>query len=502
MKPTPRWLTPLFIAGVAGILLGSCAAPPARNGDNVAQINAAPLAGANTSLLQGYVSQTRVNNAKVWIDRASSTGAYNNTLDFGETSGTTSANGLFSLTQNSLDESNNYRIVTLGGTARSVSAFAESVGVMLAPRGATNVTPLTTMVALNNELADKIGQTLSSGIGSYSAKYDVDIAKSGGTFGEHLQLAKGIETFMYVLGRSNPDLPIISSTKGHIEALQILANRLNELDAASIYNPTSISSKIGAAATEVLNSSTIDSLVLLGTTERATISTQIESAAASVMKAVSKGTGVKQTEASVIAACSSAFASSPLVSDKTLSNTASTLEPVASSVIFADNESIVVYNSDTDDFTVDNDQNFDKITVAMTVGLTSGQSINIDNITFEISHTDPFGTVMTEKYRADNVTFSKNSSGNVAISINNPNACNITTSGNSFILAYDNVTLAPCNTALSPAGSTVKSLVDNSLGGGAPAAANLYPGVGTFKVSLLDSTSDNLSKSFEFNLTD
>ena len=38
-SPTRRWLAPSFIAGVTGILLTSCA-PPARNGDNVAQINA------------------------------------------------------------------------------------------------------------------------------------------------------------------------------------------------------------------------------------------------------------------------------------------------------------------------------------------------------------------------------------------------------------------------------------------------------------------------------
>ena len=71
---TRRWLAPLFIAGVTGALLASCA-PPARNGDNVAQINEAPLPSedAGASLLQGYVSQTRVSGATVWIDRCQPT---------------------------------------------------------------------------------------------------------------------------------------------------------------------------------------------------------------------------------------------------------------------------------------------------------------------------------------------------------------------------------------------------------------------------------------------
>ena len=144
---------------------------------------------------------------------------------------------------------------------------------MLAPRGAKNVTPLTTVVALNNELAAKIGQSLlSSSSQSYSESYDVDIAKSGGTFGEHLQLAKGIETFMYVFGRTNPDLPLISSTQGHIDALQILADNLNELDSASLFNAANIAAKIEEAATETLAATTtVDSLIKLGATDRANI---------------------------------------------------------------------------------------------------------------------------------------------------------------------------------------------------------------------------------------
>jgi hypothetical protein len=493
----------LFIAGVTGILLASCA-PPARNGDNVAQINQAPMPTANASLLQGYVSQTRVSGATVWLDRADASGNYNNTLDFGETSGTTSTNGLFSLTQSPLDESNNYRIMTVGGSAQSVSSAAESVGVMLAPRGASNVTPLTTVVALNNELSNKIGQSLlSSSSLSYTEKYDVDIAKSGGTYGEHLQLAKGIEVFMYVLGRSNPDLPIISSTQGHIDALKILADNLNELDSASLFNPANIATKIGEAVTDTLISATVDSLISLSAADRSSIVADIKASATAVMAAVATGTGNKITESLVIPACSNAFAGSNLVVNKTLSTKASSLPPYPNSLTFVDNTGSIIYNSVAGDFTVDNDQNFDNITVGMAVGLTNGTSLNIDNITFEISHTDKNSVVTkTEKYTADNVTFSKNSSGVASITINNPNSCDIKTSGSNFILNYDNVTQSACNI---PGGTiTSKSLIDSTTGTGNSYAsgANNYTATGTFKVSLIDSVSDNISKIFELNLTD
>ena len=478
-----RWLAPLFVAGVTGILLAACA-PPTRNGDNVAQINEAPLPteDSGSSLLQGYVSQTRVSGATVWIDRT----PYNNTLDFGETSGTTSSNGLFSLTQSPLDESNNYRIVTVGGTAQSISASKESVGVMLAPRSAKNVTPLTTVVALNNELAAKIGQSLlSSSSQSYTESYDVDIAKSGGTFGEHLQLAKGIETFMYVFGRTNPDLPLISSTQGHIDALQILADNLNELDSTKIFNAAQIATKIGEAATDTLNSTTVDSLISLSSADRTTIATEVQGAATAVMGAISTGTGIKQKEANVVSACSSAFASSDLVTNKRLSTTASTLEPYANTITIADETGSLIYNSAGSDFTLDNDQDPDNITITFTESLSNGASLNIDNVTFQIASTTT--TINYDNYTIDNVTFAKSSTGVVSITFNNP-GCEISANNNSLILNYDNIT-ASCRVR-NGAGAALTQVEG--------AAADSYK----LSVFLTDSTSDNLSKFFELTLTD
>ena len=102
-----------------GILLTACAAGN-DGGDNTQQPAATPAAGSGGSAggsssgsggsisnrLQGYVSQSRVVGATVWVDRN-----VNNVLDFGETSdAATSNSGLFTLDLNQLDEIASYRL--------------------------------------------------------------------------------------------------------------------------------------------------------------------------------------------------------------------------------------------------------------------------------------------------------------------------------------------------------------------------------------------------------
>ena len=62
---------------------------------------------------------------------------------------------------------------------------------------------------------------------------------------------------MYVLGRTNPDPPIISTTQGYVAALQILADNLNELDSSSLFNASNIATTIGEAAIETLGSNIV-----------------------------------------------------------------------------------------------------------------------------------------------------------------------------------------------------------------------------------------------------
>jgi hypothetical protein len=234
------------------------------------------------------------------------------------------------------------------------------------------------------------------------------------------------------------------------------------LDSAGIFDRTKIAAKIGEAATDTLNSTAVDSLISLSAADRSSIAADIQSSATAVMKEVATGAGRKITESSVVAACSNAFVASDLIANKVLSTKANSLPPYASSLTITDNLSSTLYSSSGGDFSVDNDS-------------------AIDNITFTIANN---AGATLEKYQVDNVTFAQSSTGVVSITINNAPGCDITTDKNSIILRYDNVT-ASCRTT-----GTQNSLKGAAFNGG------------RFSVALIDTVSDNLSKSFEFNLTD
>ena len=305
---TRRWLAPLFIAGVTGLLLAACAPNDKVNNNAAAEINETPVPAGDASLLQGYISQTRVVGATVCYDMYDATiPGFSNTCDFGEASATSSANGLYSLTLDGFQQTQNYQLLATGGTAKSVTSTAETVGVMLAPRGARNITPLTTMVTLDSDLAAKIGQTLTFNGTNYSDSYDVDIAKSGGTYGEHLALAKAVEVYMYILGRENTAFAAssgltLNTTTQYIAALQDLASQLDLLTSNQIF----VTANVATAVRNAINSQ-------FGGAPPANLLDHVEGAVTAVMNTVSTGTGKKQTEESIISACSSAFASTDLV---------------------------------------------------------------------------------------------------------------------------------------------------------------------------------------------
>jgi len=302
---TRRWLAPLFIAGVTGLLLAACAPNDKVNNNAAAEINETPVPAGDASLLQGYISQTRVAGATICYDLL----LYGtlDVCDFGEASDTSSANGLYSLTLDGFQQTQNYQLLATGGTAKSITSTAETVGVMLAPRGARNITPLTTMVTLDSDLAAKIGQTLTFNGTNYSDSYDVDIAKSGGTYGEHLALAKGIEVYMYLLGRENTAFAassglILNTTTQYIAALQDLATQLDLLTSNQIF----VTTNVATAVRNAVNSQ-------FGGAPPANLLDHVEGAVTAVMNEISTGTGLKQTEESIISACSSAFAATDLV---------------------------------------------------------------------------------------------------------------------------------------------------------------------------------------------
>ena len=364
-------LSQLFVTGVMGILLTACAAGN-DGGDNTQQPAATPAAGSGGSAggsssgsggsisnrLQGYVSQSRVVGATVWVDRN-----VNNVLDFGETSdAATSNSGLFTLDLNQLDEIASYRLISTGGTARALTSSAESVGVMLAPRGAKNITPLTTVVALNTNLASAIAAATGE-------SYDVDIAKSGGVSPVALRLAKGIETFMYVFGRN--DSKILTNVDDQISAITYLATRLGS---ATLTNTTSIQSAIDSAVDDTIDG--IPSLAFLTNAIKTSLKSEVSSAAKSVMDAITSQASKKITESSIISACSGAFAATDLIKNKTLDQVGNLALAQASGKVV---QSYV--NGATVFIDFDNDLVQDTNETAVTTGIDGSYTLSYDNST-------------------------------------------------------------------------------------------------------------------------
>jgi hypothetical protein len=286
------------VAGVTGTLLVACAGYD--SGDNSAEVNQAPLPESSTSSrLQGKVSQSPVVGATVWVDRD-----LDNTRDFGETFDlATSNSGLFTLDLTQLDAATDYRLVSTGGTARALTAAAVPVGVMLAPRGARNITPLTTVVALNTALAANITTAIVE-------DYDVNIASSNGVSPIALRLAKGIETFMHVFGRN--DAGVLTSVNDQIQALTFLATRLATADLTS---NASIATAVDGAVDDTIDG--IPSLAFLTTAIKNSLRNEVSAAARNVMDAITSRARTI-TEASIIGACSNAFALTNLVTNNTL----------------------------------------------------------------------------------------------------------------------------------------------------------------------------------------
>jgi hypothetical protein len=360
-----RRLSQLFVTGVMGILLTACAAGN-DGGDNTQQPATTPAGSSGSgggsgsgdspsSRLQGYVSQSRVVGAKVWADRN-----VNNVLDFGETSdAATSNSGLFTLDLNQLDEIANYRLISTGGTARALTSAAAPVGVMLAPRGAKNITPLTTVVALNTTLANAIASATGE-------SYDVDIAKSGGVSPTALRLAKGIETFMYVFGRNESG--ILTNVDDQISAITYLSTRLGS---ATLTDTTSIQSAIDSAVDDTIDG--IPSLAFLTNAIKTSLKSEVSSAAKSVMDSISSSAR-KITEASIISACSNAFAATDLVKNDTLGNVSKlTLAQASGKVV----QSYV--NGATVFIDFDNDLVQDANETAVTTGTDGSYTLSYNN---------------------------------------------------------------------------------------------------------------------------
>ncbi len=144
------------------------------------------------TVISGKAAQGYVTGAMVLADRltpAGVTGDYEK--NDGEVSATTDAAGNFTLTIPPAYGA--YVLFVSGGTVSDSQGNALSAFPMLAPMGARNITPVTTLVVFDGDLKARIG-----------AAYDADIASPAGSDAQVLKLAKAVEAVLDLLTRKPP----------------------------------------------------------------------------------------------------------------------------------------------------------------------------------------------------------------------------------------------------------------------------------------------------------
>lgn len=154
----------------------------------------------------GKVVQSYVANATVFVDKNN-----NQSLDKDEPWTTTDSQGNFELT---IPDDTSGVLMSINGTVSSTSLPALPCW---APKTANNITPLTTLVALNPELKEKIGDG-----------WDTDLASSTGVSGKLLQLALVIENFQSGLKQMG-----VTANSDQFALLTVLSKNLSQADLSS-----------------------------------------------------------------------------------------------------------------------------------------------------------------------------------------------------------------------------------------------------------------------------
>ena len=188
----------------------------------------------------GYLAQNYVKNATIIADKIIADGKGNYELDAEEVGTVSDDSGYYTLSIPA--DYGDYVLYAFGGTVLAADGETESAAhPMLAPAGSRNLTPVSTLCALNPDLADMIGDD-----------FDVDIADSNGIDGSILQLAQSVETLLEILTAEGSQ--IVSSNK-KTACMEHLADALAaSLDLSS---DVAITAAATAAVTNILNDSDI-----------------------------------------------------------------------------------------------------------------------------------------------------------------------------------------------------------------------------------------------------
>lgn len=237
-----RWLA-FALATVLVFALFGC-------GDDDDDAEYVPEPEPKPTLIFGRAAQTYVADALVLADRITSGSTGNFAADAKEIPARTDGAGSFTLTIP--PAYGDYVLFVSGGTVTDSQGNQMEALPMLAPRGARNITPVTTLVALNPGLREKIGPS-----------YDADIADPAGVDGAILQLAKATEAVLDLLTRKSP--AAIQGIENQMRIYAKLADILVKPD-TDLKDDQSLSEAIYMAAAAVLLDNAIekDETVLAG----------------------------------------------------------------------------------------------------------------------------------------------------------------------------------------------------------------------------------------------
>ena len=191
----------------------------------------------------GKLAQSYVRGAYVWADKLVD-GEGDLQWENGEPLVLSGENGDYQLP----GITGEFRLVTSGGFKQdSAGEWIIGASPMVAPapepgQATTNVTPLTTLVAFEPALKEKL-----SAYGDWKA----DIAAPSGVSGNLLRIAKTVETFSSAL--SGGDSPVVSDFSANLKSLGKLATSLNSVSgdlASDEVLKTSTSSAITAVVSD------------------------------------------------------------------------------------------------------------------------------------------------------------------------------------------------------------------------------------------------------------
>lgn len=241
MKKNGTIFNGLLAAAIGLLLLGGCG-----TNDNDTSYQS-----------KGKLAQSAVSGATVFWDLDG-----DKTLDSNEPSTTSGSDGSFTL--NVPDDAEGI-IVTTGGTLIDTGRAALP---MFAPRDASFVTPLTTLVAINPDVKAVLGKY-----------WDADISSASGVDGKLLQLALAVESFQSSLVSMNTDI------NSQYTALTLLSGYITQKNLV-------IDSEVKAAFTETIAAMAAGGSVLPPTVQSsvdAIIDSIDESASALVESSVKPG---------------------------------------------------------------------------------------------------------------------------------------------------------------------------------------------------------------------